>query len=62
MSMVYNKDWEMTFDVKNCKVLQTGHNNAYNNYSKCMDGEGVQTVTEQTDFQTTFFYRIAFLY
>ena len=51
MSMVYIKDWEMTFAVKNCKVLQTGHNNAYHNYCKCMDGEGVQTVTEQTDFQ-----------
>ena len=40
------KDWRMLFNVKKCKVLHIGHNNAYCNYS--MNGEILQSVTEET--------------
>ena len=37
----------MLFNVKKCKVLHIGHNNAYCDYS--MNGEILQSVTEETD-------------
>ena len=37
----------MLFNVKKCKVLHIGHNNAYCDYS--MNGEVLQSVTEETD-------------
>ena len=37
----------MLFNVKKCKVLQIGHNNAYCDYS--ISGEILQFVTEETD-------------
>ena len=37
----------MLFNVKKCKVLHIGHNNAYCEYS--MNGEILQSVTEETD-------------
>ena len=41
------KEWQMLFNVKKCKVLHIGHNNAYCDYS--MNGEILQSVTEDTD-------------
>ena len=35
------------FNVKKCKVLHIGNSNAYYDYS--MNGEGLQSVTEETD-------------
>ena len=29
----WSKDWQMLFNVKKCKVLHIGHNNAYCDYS-----------------------------
>ena len=43
----WSKDWQMLFNVKKCKVLHIGHNNAYCDYS--MNGEILQSVTEETD-------------
>ena len=43
----WSKDWQMLFNVKICKVLHIGHNNAYCDYS--MNGEILQSVTEETD-------------
>ena len=43
----WSRDWQMLFNVKKCKVLHIGHNNAYHNYS--MNGEDLQTVSEETD-------------
>ena len=43
----WSKDWQMLFNVKKCKVLHIGHNNAYCDYS--MNGEVLQSVTEETD-------------
>ena len=43
----WSKDWQMLFNVKKCKVLLIGHNNAYCDYS--MNGEILQSVTEETD-------------
>ena len=40
----WSKDWQMLFNVKKCKVLHIGHNNAYCDYS--MNGEILQSVTE----------------
>ena len=37
----------MLFNVKKCKVLHIGRNNAYCGYS--MNGEILQFVTEETD-------------
>ena len=37
----------MFFNVKKCKVLHIGHNNAYYDYS--MNGEILQSVKEETD-------------
>ena len=41
----WSKDWQMLFNVKKCKVLQIGHNNAYCDYS--MNGEILQSVTDR---------------
>ena len=46
----WSKDWQMLFNVKKCKVLHIGHNNAYCDYS--MNGEILQSVTEETDLGT----------
>ena len=43
----WSRDWQMLFNVKKCKVLHIGHNNAHHNYS--MNGENLQTVSEETD-------------
>ena len=43
----WSKDWQMLFNVKKCKVLNIGNNNAYCDY--CMNGEILQFVTEETD-------------
>ena len=41
------EDWQMLLNVKKCKVLHIGHNNAYCDYS--MNDEILQSVTEETD-------------
>ena len=43
----WSKDWQMVFNVKKCKVLHMGHNNAFHNYR--MNGEELQSVPEETD-------------
>ena len=43
----WSKDWRMLFNVKKCKDLHIGHNNAYCDYS--MNREILQSVTEETD-------------
>ena len=42
----WSKDWHMVFNVKKCKVLHIGHNDAYCDYS--INNEGLQSVTEET--------------
>ena len=41
------KDWQTLFNVKKCKKLHIGHNNAYCDY--IMNGEILQSVREETD-------------
>ena len=41
------KGWQKLFNVKKCKVLHIGHNNAYCNYS--MNGDILKSVKEETD-------------
>ena len=43
----WSKDWQMLFNVKKCKALHIGHNNAYFDYS--MNGEILPSVAEETD-------------
>ena len=43
----WSKERQMPFNVKKCKVLHIGRNNAYCEYS--MNGEFLQSVTEETD-------------
>lgn len=41
----------MAFNVKKCKVLHIGYNNVNHVYS--MNGEDLQSVTKETDFDVT---------
>ena len=43
----WSKDWQMVFNVKKCKSLHIGHKNVNHEYQ--MDGETLQTVSEETD-------------
>jgi len=43
--VTWSKEWQMLFNVENCKVMHLGYDNPHASY--CMDGNRLQVVSEE---------------